>query len=212
MKKIVIVDYQLGNIFSIMNACQKIGIQPVLSNNPEDIKIADGLILPGVGAFENAMVALRERNLVQPLIDYANSGKPMMGICLGMQLLFDTSYEFGKHQGLGLIPGEVLKFPAQFKDEILKVPHIGWNKIFFKNENAWKESPFSTLPQGAYSYFIHSYYVLPKSSDAVLSVTNYGGFEYCSSVKTGNIFATQFHPEKSGEVGISIIRNWLEKI
>ena len=208
-KKVVIVDYQMSNLFSVVRAIEQIGFNPIVSSFPEDIAVADALILPGVGAFEAAMENLEKLALVSSIKAFIESGKPFMGVCLGLQLLFETSNEFGQHKGLGLIKGAVKRFePRDGGNE--KIPQINWNTIESKS-NAWKNTPLMHLREKEFMYFVHSYYVVPKEKEVVLSSTPYSGIEYCSSIIQNNIFATQFHPEKSGELGLKIYKNWLAK-
>jgi glutamine amidotransferase len=208
-KKVVIVDYGLGNLFSIQQACIHLGYMPILSSDPEQILKCDSLILPGVGSFEIAIRQLGQFNLIEPIRLFAKSGKPIMGVCLGMQLLFDISYEFGDHKGLGLISGEVLKFPKTVNGNVIRIPHIGWNKIY-KNQLNWEQSPLGSLINESLMYFVHSYYVKPSNSSNILTTTNYSNFEFCSSVVKDNIFGFQFHPEKSGLDGLMIYNNFLK--
>jgi len=212
---VVIVDSEAGNLFSVQHACKIVGLTPVITNKPEDIRKADALILPGVGAFGDAMKNLRKLDLVQPLREFAASGRPFMGICLGMQILFSKSEEFGNHEGLNLIDGNVVKFPSvNDNGSKIKVPQIGWNRIFYPSEveNTWDGTPLEQIINGEFMYFVHSYYACPLNSENVLAVTGYEGLKYCSAVIKGNIFATQFHPEKSAIEGIKIYRNWANKI
>lgn len=207
MKKVVIIDYNLGNLFSVKQACDTVGIDSKISSLKEDILNADALILPGVGAFIEAMQNLKQLGLISPIVEIVNSGKPFFGICLGMQLIFSKSEEFGSESGLNLLPGVIKRFPNQINDNPVKVPQIAWNTIFHSNSD-WSNTPFLDLKQSEYMYFVHSYYVKPDDSNFVLSYTNYEGLEYCSSIQKNNIFATQFHPEKSSIKGISIYKNW----
>ncbi len=206
-KKVVIIDYHLGNLFSVKQACDTVGIDAVISSDKHEIACADALILPGVGAFIEAMKNLNDLNLIQPIKDAVSSGKPLFGICLGLQLLFTKSEEFGSGTGLDLIPGVIRKFPAEFKGVSLKVPQIQWNKIN-SYENSWEDTALSEISEGEFMYFVHSYYVDPAEETGVLTKTNYGGLEYCSSILKNNIFAVQFHPEKSADKGLSIYKNW----
>lgn len=208
-KKIVIVDYGLGNLFSIKQACKYLGYNTVLSSEANTILDAANLILPGVGSFEIAMKKLNEHNLVDTLKSYVKSGKPIMGVCLGMQLFFDESNEFGKHQGLGLIEGEVVRFPDVVDGINIRVPHIGWNKIYHKDSD-WSKSPLQNINDESLMYFVHSYFVKPVSKEDILSYTVYKGFEFCSAVRKDNIFGFQFHPEKSGKEGLDIYNNFLK--
>mgnify|MGYP003639295622 FL=1 len=208
-KKVVIIDYQLGNLFSVQHACEKIGILAEISSDAKVINEADALILPGVGAFGDAMKNVEELSLIEPIKKAIVDGKPFFGICLGMQLLFDKSEEFGDFNGLGIIPGQIRKFPKEFKKERLRIPQISWNKVF-PNEGAtrWIDTPLSTTDIGEYMYFVHSFYAQPESESHILCKTDYNGFNYCSGVSKDNIFAVQYHPEKSGEKGLQIYRNW----
>lgn len=210
--KVAIVDYGLGNLFSINNVLLKFGVQPIITSDWKELESSDALILPGVGAFGDAMNELKRIRLVDFLTNYALSGRPFMGICLGMQLLFTESEEFGLHKGLNIIEGKVTRFP-DFKDEKskLKIPQIQWNKITSAG-NDWSKSPLKNIPNNSYMHFVHSYFVTPSDTDFILSRTEYGIVEYPSSVIKGNIFGVQFHPEKSAELGLSIYQNWLKQI
>lgn len=212
LKKIVVVDYQLGNLYSVEQAFRHLGVTPVISSKKEDILEADGLVLPGVGAFGDAMINMHKLDLVSPVREFAATGKPFMGVCLGLQLLFTESEEFGVSKGLGLIEGRVRRFSNDLPDNAhAKVPQIGWNTIA-EGRMRWDETPLRQLASGDFQYFVHSYYSDPDDSDVVLAVTNYEGFEYCSAINKSNIFACQFHPEKSGEKGLTIYNNWINKI
>jgi glutamine amidotransferase len=204
MKKVSIIDYEGGNLFSVIQACKSIGLDATLTSDYNKILKSDGLILPGVGSFPYAMNMLKKKNLINPIKDFISSNKPFMGICLGFQLLFSRSEEFENCEGLDVVKGTVRKF--DFQDKNIKVPQIGWNKIY--NGIGWKNSPIENLKQQEYMYFVHSYYVDPFDKKNILSYTKYEGFEYCSSIKKSNIFATQFHPEKSGIEGIKIYKKW----
>ena len=206
-KNVVIIDYGLGNLFSVRQACQTVGINVTISNNSEEILNADALILPGVGAFKEAMNNLENLNLTTTIKNVVLSGRPFFGICLGMQLIFSKSEEFGSGDGLNLLPGLIKKIPSNINGISLKVPQIAWNKIYPEKQK-WEKSPFLNISENEYMYFIHSYFVEPFNNDVILSKTNYEGLEYCSAVLHKNIFATQFHPEKSSEKGIKIYKNW----
>lgn len=213
-RNVVIIDYQLSNLFSVKHACDSIGVNSKISKEVDDLVHADAAILPGVGAFADAMDNLDKFGLTPVIMDFIAQGKPFIGICLGFQLLFSESEEFGTHKGLDVIKGKVVKFPSVNKDEKkMKVPHIGWNKIYqSKDGQNWKKSPLSTLKNNSFMYFVHSFYAIPDDKKVILTVTNYQDVEYCSSIFTKNIFATQFHPEKSGREGIGIYRNALVNI
>jgi imidazole glycerol-phosphate synthase subunit HisH len=213
--KVVIVDYEAGNLFSVLNACKTVGLEPIITSKVKEIVNANALILPGVGAFGAAMDNLHRLDLIHPLRDFAASGKPFMGICLGMQLLFSESEEFGNNKGLNLIEGAVLKFSSTSKTgKIVKVPQIGWNQIFLNRRSieSWDGTPLEHVANGDFMYFVHSYYACPVSDHHILSITDYGGVQYCSSVVKDNLFATQFHPEKSGKEGMKIYQYWANSL
>jgi len=203
-KEVIIIDYGMGNLFSVKLACEKVGLEAIISHDKAEISKATALILPGVGAFGDAMEALKELDLVGVIKKFIDSGKPFLGICLGMQLLMTESEEFGNHKGLDIIKGKVIKIPSSAD----KVPQVGWNKILKgKNKKDWNATLLDGLSEGDYMYFVHSFYVLPADTNVILSETNYAGLNYCSSLRTKNIFACQFHPEKSGEKGLLIYEN-----
>ena len=205
--KIVIIDYQLGNLFSVKHACVKVGLDPIVTYNKKDLQRANAIILPGVGAFGDAMKNLKRLDLISPLKDKVQMGIPLVGICLGLQLLFEESEEYGLNRGLGLINGSVRKFANSFNNIKIKVPNIGWNTIYNNNLEAFPNSPLKDLDQNSFMYFVHSYYAKPDYKKDILSYTNYEGFEYCSSIQRENIYAFQFHPEKSGKSGLKIYEN-----
>lgn len=209
---IAIIDYQISNIFSVKHAFDSLGVESIVTSDPEIIISADAAILPGVGAFGDCMINLKKFDLVDAIGQFIKSGKPFMGVCLGLQLLFSKSSEFGEHKGLDVIRGEVKRFPHKnHAGQEVKVPQISWNQIYpTKNTKAnWQNSPLRSLKNYQYMYFVHSYFVQPEDKDVICSYTNYSGFEYCSSIIKDNIFAVQFHPEKSGPKGIEIYRNWI---
>ena len=196
---IAIVDYGVGNLFSLQSSFAAIGADVTVTADPEVLKAADQIVLPGVGAFEDAAKKLRETGLGGLLVALAAAGKPLLGICLGMQLLFEKSYEFGEHEGLGLIPGSV-KPIADVIPAALKIPHIGWNALRFK-----KDSPlFSGVREGDCVYLVHSYYAA-DCGESVIATAEYGA-ELTAAVEKGNVYGCQFHPEKSGAVGLEILR------
>ena len=205
--KLVIIDYGIGNTQSLINAFRKIGLDNViLTDNEEIINQSDLIILPGVGAYGNAMLELKKRGLVKIITNYSKLNKPIIGICLGMQLLFDTSQEFGTHKGLGLIKGKVVQFPANIYD---KIPHVSWNNLKFKIMNS---KLFSSINKEDSFYFVHSYICVPKNDSEILTTTNYGGIDFCSSVKKNNIYGYQFHPEKSSKKGLLLFKNLINII
>jgi len=197
-----IVDYNMGNLASVINAFAKVGVDATLESNPTKLAQYDKLILPGVGAFGDAMEHLKENGMDEAVIAYAKTGKPLLGICLGMQLLFESSEEFGTHKGLGLIPGKVVAFDEAKFDHPQKVPHMGWNELFVQ-----KESPlFNGLQKDFYLYFVHSYHAVCDDAYAI-GKTHYG-YAFVSAVQNGNIYGIQPHPEKSHENGLTIIENF----
>lgn len=200
---VAIVDYGVGNLFSLQSSFAAIGAEVKVTAQKEELEAADCILLPGVGAFEDAAEKLRSTGLDQTLKELAAAGKPLMGICLGMQLLFEKSYEYGCHQGLGLLRGSVRPIRDVIPAE-LKIPHIGWNKLIFK-----KNSPlFKYIQPGDCVYFVHSYYAA-DCADAVIATAEYGA-ELTAAVANGNVLGCQFHPEKSGEVGLKILKAFVE--
>jgi len=202
----VIVDYGVGNLFSLKSSLQYIGVESVVSDVLETIKEADRIILPGVGAFADARAKLAINGLDQVLIGEANSGKPLMGICLGMQMLFDRSYEYGVTEGLGLISGEVRSI-AQIIPKGHKIPHIGWNALRFSDKGS-KSEVFKYITEGDHVYFVHSFAGM-DCEESVIATAEYGA-ELTAAVARDNVFGMQFHPEKSGEVGLKILRAFCE--
>lgn len=207
---VAIVDYGMCNLFSVELACRAAGMQPRVTSNPEDLLAADRMILPGVGAFAQAMATLRQTGLDEAVRAVAAAGKPMLGICLGMQLFFDESEEFGRSEGLGLIPGKVqrFRFPPQ-EGRPPKTPQVGWNTLRPpQGQSNFASAPLAAAGPGAYMYFCHSFMAVPAHADAVAAVTEYGGVEYCSAAAWKNLLALQFHPEKSGPPGQAILQAW----
>jgi glutamine amidotransferase len=211
MKNIVIIDYQNGNIFSLINAFKILGFEVNVTSDHREIIDADGIVLPGVGAFGTAMKSLAQSGLDDTIREFAATGKKIMGICLGMQLLFEESCELGSHMGLGLIKGNVLRFPEVYEHNKLNVPHTGWSQISLQTRSGFPNSPLKTIHEPAQMYFVHSFYVRPSQKETILTTSVYAGFQFCSSVEVKNLFATQFHPEKSGKCGLSILKNWAEE-
>ena len=210
-KKIAIIDYQLGNLFSVQQACIYLGYNAKITSNPLDIVSADYVILPGVGAFEDAMSNMNKLDLIVPTLDYIASGKPFMGVCLGLQLLFTESEEFGISKGLNIVEGTVKRFKSKDSTgNLLKIPQIAWNEIHEPALNTWENTPLQMCSQGDYMYFVHSYYVKPELKSVILSTTNYGGYDYCSSIIKNNVFACQFHPEKSSKQGLIIYEKFFK--
>lgn len=206
--KIAIIDYQMCNLFSVEHAMFFLGAEPIITCDHDKIINADGIILPGVGAFGDAIAILRNMGLDKSIYIILEKKKPFLGICLGFQLLFDNSEEFGSHKGLGIIKGSVKKFPQHIDNITLRIPQIGWNTIQIKKNL----SLFEGINQNEYMYFIHSYYAEPLDKEVIATETEYNGFNYCSSVIDDTIFGCQFHPEKSGPLGVKILKNWLNQI
>jgi glutamine amidotransferase len=199
---LAIIDYEMGNLRSVQKAFESVGHSAVITSDPAVLADAEKIVLPGVGAFRDAIAALRARKLVEPIRAAVERGKPFLGVCLGMQLLFDKSYEDGEHEGLGIVPGEVLRFrvPREFK-----VPHMGWNQVQFLR----RPPVFDGVAEGAYYYFVHSYYVSPKDPGVTATETDYPQ-PFCSSIWRDNVYAVQFHPEKSQAAGLRLLKNFAE--
>lgn len=197
---IAIVNYEMGNLRSVQKALETLGHEAEITDDPGALREADKLILPGVGAYADAMAALRTRQLVEPLREIIASGKPTLGICLGMQLLFERSHEGGTHEGLGILPGEVVRFEVPHG---VKVPHMGWNQIDVKQSSPLYEG----IDSGSFFYFVHSYYVVPRDESLITTTTSYPE-PFCSSIGRDHLWATQFHPEKSQQVGLKLLANF----
>ncbi|MEO8165144.1 MAG: imidazole glycerol phosphate synthase subunit HisH [Betaproteobacteria bacterium] len=202
---VAIVDYGLGNLYSVARACERAGLDVNITSDRDEICGARSVVLPGVGAFGDAMECLTKLDLVSPLRDIAASNTPLFGICLGLQLLMTESEEFGTHQGLGVIEGRVRHFgKPQTNGKILKVPQVGWNRVHRPRTDAWDDTVLNPIADGTYMYFVHSYYVEPVDANVVLSTTSYGDVTFCSAVKQDNVVAFQFHPERSGSDGMRV--------
>ena len=203
---IAIIDYDMGNVRSVQKAFEAVGHQAVITRNRQVIADASHVVLPGVGAFGDCMRNLESYNLIDPIHQSIHSGKPFLGICLGLQLLFTESEEFGSHKGLNVIAGKVIRFQSKTAEDgvgRLKIPHMGWNAIRLKKTSPLLEG----LSDGCYMYFVHSYYVAPADEDMVCTATDYGK-TFVSSIGRGNIFACQFHPEKSQAGGLRMLKNF----
>lgn len=202
MKPILIVDYGMANLRSVQKAFEKVGHEAAISGDPNRLAEADKIVLPGVGAFRDAIARLHEAGLAAPLLEHLRSGKPFFGICLGLQLLFTTSYEDGEHRGLDYFPGEVVRFGNM---PGLKVPHMGWNQLRVRKA----APPLEELPPEASVYFVHSYYVVPRDPHLTATETDYPT-PFASAIWQDNVFATQFHPEKSQRLGLEMLRRFAE--
>ena len=199
---IAIVDYGMGNLRSVQKALERVGSRAIVTDDPAVLERAQGVLLPGVGAFGDAMDSLRSRRLLAPVLRQVADGKPLLGICLGMQLLFDESEEMGRHQGLGLLPGRVVRFP---KGD-LRVPHVGWNEF-----RQVRGDLLAGIVDGAYAYFVHSYFAMPAEPMDVLATTEYG-LEFAAVVGRSSVYGAQFHPEKSQEVGLQLLKNFVRLV
>lgn len=197
---IAIIDYGMGNLRSVQKGFEKVGFTAKITSDPEEVREAEKVVLPGVGAFGDAMHNLREADMINVIYDTVEAGKPFLGICLGLHLMFETSEEFGLHKGLGIFPGKVKLLPPG-----LKVPHIGWNQIEIQKTDVILEG----IPNGAAFYFVHSYYVAPDMPEQITTLTDYG-IKFASIVSQDNVFGIQFHPEKSSSLGLRILKNFGE--
>ncbi|TXL77074.1 imidazole glycerol phosphate synthase subunit HisH [Vineibacter terrae] len=212
---VAIVDYGLGNLFSVAQACRHAGLDSAITSAPDDLWRADGVILPGVGAFGHAMRTLDRLGLRSTLIEVAAAGKPVVGICLGFQLLFSESCEFGTHAGLGIVDGVVENLrdaaPAAATGRRLKVPHVGWLGIHRastgRSDDGWTGTLLAGVPDGAPMYFVHSFYARPARDTATLATARFGELAYCCAIQAGDVFGCQFHPERSGADGLRLYDN-----
>jgi len=204
MSKIVIIDYGMGNLRNVQRGFERIGLEAKLTRNKKEIQRASAIVLPGVGAFKDCMINLEKYGMVESLLRSIEKGKPYLGICLGLQILFSESEEFGSHKGLDLIKGRVVRFKS---DPEHKVPHMGWNTVEIEREVPMLQG----IVSGDFFYFVHSYYVIPEEKQWISSFTNYG-LSFVSSIWKENIFATQFHPEKSQHKGLKILENFVKSI
>ena len=199
---LAIIDYEMGNLRSVQKGFERVGHSATITSDPAVLADSEKIVLPGVGAFRDAIAALRERKLVEPIRAAVEAGKPFLGICLGLQLLFDKSYEDGEYEGLGIVPGEVVRFrvPGEYK-----VPHMGWNQVEFRR----RPPLFDGVDEGTHFYFVHSYYVVPQDDAVVATETDYAR-PFCSSIWRDRLFAVQFHPEKSQAAGLRLLKNFAE--
>lgn len=205
MTVIAVIDYDMGNLHSACKGLEKAGATPKITDSPSEIAKADGVVLPGVGAFDPAMQHLKERDLIEPIKLAVKSGKPFLGICLGLQILFEASEE-GKEEGLGIVKGKVKRFQSEPN---LTIPHMGWNTLDFSqnNHNLWKN-----LPLSPYVYFVHSYYVAPTDSQVISAQVTHGSQKVTAAIVQNNLMAVQFHPEKSSDYGLQILTNFVELV
>ncbi len=196
-----IIDYGMGNLRSVQKALERLEIQAEIVTSPSELKNVEGVILPGVGAFRDAISELQRHDFVKAIQETIESEKPFLGICLGQQLLFETSYEDGTYEGLGILEGDVVRFQPE---PSIKIPHMGWNSLDIQ-----QQAPiFSGLATGDYVYFVHGYFVRPKDESVIAATTTHGTQEFVSAIATGNVYATQFHPEKSQRIGLQLLKNF----
>ena len=202
---IAIIDYDMGNLRSVQKGFERVGHPCVITRNPKDISNASHVVLPGVGAFKDCRDNLKHYGLAEPILNVIQSGKPFLGICLGLQLLFSEGEEFGRHKGLDIIKGKVVRFSSEIRTQNseIKIPHMGWNDIKIKN----RPPVLKDIDDGSYLYFVHSYYVVPED-DRVTATTTCYGIDFVSSIWKDNVFACQFHPEKSQKIGLRILKNF----
>ena len=202
---IAIVDYGVGNLFSLLSSLRALDLEAEVTGDAGRLRAADRIILPGVGAFGDAVEKLRDTEMFQAVLNQAATGKPVLGICLGMQLLFDKSFEYGEHPGLGLVPGQVVDLRRDLTDKTLKVPHMGWNSL-----QILKDDPlFRHVRDGEYVYYVHSFYARDCAA-GTLAASRYGNVDVTGVVRRGNVYGTQFHPEKSGDTGLRLLRAFAE--
>ena len=204
--KIAVIDYGLSNLYSISKALARFTDKVFITDELSGLNSADAVVLPGVGAFEAGMNGLKLRGLTDGIKKFADSGRPILGICLGAQLMLSRGYELGVFDGLDLIKGEVVKFPKTLKE---KIPQIGWNEIYPPELDQWNKTIFDFSEKGVNMYFIHSYIMKPEKNENIFALSDYAGFEFCSAIREKNIYGCQFHPEKSGKFGLEIIRNFV---
>ena len=209
-KKITIIDYGCGNILNLARAIKFIGYEVDITHDKNKIINSSYVILPGVGAFGNAMKQIEKYNLHNTILEYAKSNKPLLGICLGMQILLTVSYEFGVHKGLGLIEGKVIKISNE-KNKGIKIPHMGWNEIYpNNNKKEWKNKILKSSSIGKSFYFVHSFVCITKDNDSTIAVCNYSDISIPAVIATGNVYGCQFHPEKSADNGLAVLKNFCE--
>jgi len=211
MHEVTIIDYGMGNLLSVARVFEKCGVNVKLSGNAREIEKAERIVLPGVGAFCDGMAGLSERNVVDSIKNFVLTERPFLGICLGMQMMLNTSEEFGSHEGLGLIPGKVAPIPATGEDGTPhKIPHIGWNELVSRGGTSWDGTILTGISEGTAVYFVHSFAVVPSDERHRLADVLYNGRLISAAIRLGNTYGTQFHPEKSGEAGLEIVANFLK--
>jgi imidazole glycerol-phosphate synthase subunit HisH len=207
--KTAIVDYGMGNLFSVAQACATVGLEPVVTSTPADVESAAAVIVPGIGGFPDAMAALERERLVAPIMRAVEDGRPVVGICLGMQLLMDEGTEFGRHRGLGVIAGTVERFPATGR---CKVPQVGWNRLSVSEDRVPGSWRAAAAADGDFMYFVHSYYVKPSDVETIAATSTYAGVEFCAALSYRNVVGWQFHPERSGPRGLELYRALAQRV
>ena len=211
MMSTVVIDYGIVNLKNILRSFEYIGVPIDSAVDPDQVLKADRIILPGVGAFASGMNELRTRGMDEAVKCIANAGRPVLGICLGMQMLLDSSIEYGQHQGLGLIPGSVVPIPTNSVGMGRKIPHIGWNALRYPSHaSSWKNSCLNRAPEGSFFYFVHSFMVVPEKSSHILAQCIYEGLSVTAAIKKDNITGLQFHPERSGPIGLEILHEFMD--
>ena len=210
MTVITVIDYGAGNLLSVVRALRHIGADVRVTEDPDTIIRADHLVLPGVGAFGDCMKGLTDRKLIEPIHRFAETGRPFLGICVGMQIMMDEGEEFGLHAGLGLVPGRVVAIPGTDRDgDLLRIPHIGWDRITAPEGQSWTGTCLETLPQGEWVYFVHSFAARPDEPSHILAESHYGGHSITAAIRRDNLTGCQFHPEKSGAAGLSVLATFV---
>lgn len=211
--KVAVVDYGMGNLFSVRQACELADLDATITSSPHEVREADGVVLPGIGAFEGAIQTLRETGMADALLAFAASGRPLVGVCLGMQLLMDESLEFGRHAGLGLFRGAVVPFPVRSEDgREWKIPQVGWNQVSLTRPELAGGWACGGLHDGDFMYFVHSYYVDPADPACVVATAEYAGRTFCASIASANILGWQFHPERSGPRGLALYQVFADRV
>jgi len=209
-KNVTLIDYGIGNLLSVIRAFEYCGAVVNLATTPAEVEVAQRLVLPGVGAFADGMQGLREKELIEPIQRYAKSGRPLMGICLGMQMLATTSEEFGEQAGLNIIPGIVKAIPkVSVDDKVLRIPHIGWSNLLCPEQMSWSGSVLADITENSSFYLVHSFMVQPDDKKHLLAYCVYGGHRISAVIRRGAVYGCQFHPEKSGRHGLAIIQGFL---
>lgn len=211
--KVVVVDYGMGNLFSVRQACDLAGLDATITSSPQAVHEADGVVLPGIGAFEGAIQTLRETGMADALSEFAASGRPLVGVCLGMQLLMEQSLEFGRHAGLGLFRGTVVPFPVRSEDgRQWKIPQVGWNQVSLARPDTAGAWSSGGLHNGDFMYFVHSYYVDPADPACVVATAEYAGRTFCAVIAKDNVLGWQFHPERSGPRGLALYKLFADRV